>query len=72
MPHAPETYGLAAYAYLQALAAELQSTDPDLHQRVVKRAIDSFGSKTRLGDRPIIQALRELTSAGIRDEAPRL
>jgi hypothetical protein len=60
MPHAPETYGLAAYAYLRALAAELQGTDSDLHERVLKRAIDSYGSKPRLADRAIIQALREL------------
>lgn len=60
MPHAPETYGLAAYAYLRALVAELHATDPELHERVLKRAIDSHGSKPRLGDRAILQALNEL------------
>lgn len=60
MSHAPETYGLAAYAYLRALVAELQSTDPDIHERVLKRAIDSYGEKPRLADRAIIQAMKEL------------
>ncbi|MEE4450533.1 hypothetical protein V2S85_02690 [Novosphingobium resinovorum] len=60
MSHAPETYGLAAYAYLRALIAEMQETDPDIHERVLKRAIDSYGSKPRIGDRAVIQALKEL------------
>jgi hypothetical protein len=60
MPHAPKTYGVAAYAYLRALIAELQATNPELHQRVLKRAVASYGSKPRMGDRAIIQALDEL------------
>ncbi|OSZ68701.1 hypothetical protein CAP40_09120 [Sphingomonas sp. IBVSS2] len=60
MSHAPETYGLAAYAYLRALIAELQEADPSLHERVLRRAIAGYGEKPRLGDRPIIQALEAL------------
>ena len=60
MSHAPETYGLAAYAYLRALVAELREAEPGLHARALERAIASYGEKPRLGDRPIIQALKEL------------
>lgn len=60
MSHAPETYGLAAFAYLRALAAELREAEPGLHARALERAIASFGDTPRLGDRPIIQALKEL------------
>ncbi|MBN8811592.1 MULTISPECIES: hypothetical protein [unclassified Sphingomonas] len=60
MSHAPETYGLAAYAYLRALVAELRETDPGLHERVLQRAIAGYGDRPRLGDRPIIQALEAL------------
>ena len=60
MSHAPETYGLAAYAYVRALVSELQKTDPDIHDRVLKRALESFGDKPRMSDRAIVQALKEL------------
>lgn len=60
MPHAPETYGLAAYAYLCALIVELQEIDPHIHDRALKRAIDNHGDKPRLADQAIVQALREL------------
>ena len=60
MPHSPDTYGLAAYAYLQHLIADLEKTDPGIHERVLKSTVDSYGEKPRMGDRAIIQALKEL------------
>ena len=60
MSHAPATYGLAAYAYLRALIAELQKIDPELHEKTLARAMASYGDKPRMADRAAIQALKEL------------
>lgn len=63
MSHAPETYGLAAYAYLRALVAELRKADPDLHENALARAMASYGDKPRMADRATIQALKELAAS---------
>lgn len=60
MPHSPDTYGIAAYDYLRHLIADLEKTDPGLHQRVLASTIDSYGPTPRMGNRAIIQALKEL------------